>query len=1139
LVRQTATVITLELIGGILLLAVAGSVLLAFLLAQGPVELNLFKADVERALEEARSGRDVSIDRLTLQWSPSDRRMIVAAENLKLADDAGDLAGEAAQAVITLDAGSLVFGKTEVLATELRDGWVDVRQLSPTQWTFAGEPLPEFEARALPETAGEWLAMFNRILGQVLNGAERSQQNGTLEVAGFQNMNLRFKTAEAGLVGEMAHASGQLTRTAAGMDVVLSGSGEGLGLPGDLDASLSIPSSYESLEMSLGIQEWGVADLATRLGLNEERLEGFPANIGFGFTFEKGAGIVSIAFSADAKKGLVRLGNTSIDVETLSLDTNYDPSADEIVINRLGVTSHQLNGDWTGRISNAVTSNEQIGFELASPSLAVDLTPYFPEVWELQEGQLRGTADPSHGLLKLEAFSFLVAGAKLSGSADLALPETEEDRKIPLDIYVDGEMTGKLTVEDVLRFWPKTLGSGARDFTDERVRAGTATAASFKIDLDKESLKNNAMRDDDIDVRFFVEGAAVKFMDDLPPVTQGVGSGRLTGNGFSVQLDSGEYGGWQLSEGSVQFPQLNPKGELFRVFVRGTGPSLNAMENLASLGLLGEGDEQFDPQRVFGDADITFEMFRPALDDVPLEDIDIRVSGQITNAGLRNALPDLDLVNATVDINLANELLVMNGFGDLGPAPVQFTWRDELDDDGAPANLSASAFISPDFLNRFGIIGRAYVSGEIPVELQASVSAAQLNTVEVGFDLQQSRVDVSELGWIKPSGEPARATLSYDAGAQSSASTFRFKSEQARFDGDVVLSEKGQLQSLLVREAFLQDFVDVGGEIKRTDDGAFESSLNGEFLDVSAFFGNFGASGGTAPGFGVPMSLKAELTVLRLRNGLDLENATLDFESIRSGVKEVRAQGWLGNGEGTMSAVFQGATASEAAKIALSSDDAGFFMRGLLGQDFLSGGELYLAGDLARSDQPAKLRLSLKDVRMRDAPLLTQILSLASLRGLADTLNGEGVLFTNIEVPLVIVGDRMIVEGARANGPALGLTLNGWFELGSDELRLSGVLVPSFGVNSMLGGVPIIGDLFVGRDGEGIFSLTYTVRGTLDRAQIAINPLSAVTPGILRRIFENPADTTIPDSLPVDKDLTPPAPPMPDSEFIPSAPGSN
>ena len=36
------------------------------------------------------------------------------------------------------------------------------------------------------------------------------------------------------------------------------------------------------------------------------------------------------------------------------------------------------------------------------------------------------------------------------------------------------------------------------------------------------------------------------------------------------------------------------------------------------------------------------------------------------------------------------------------------------------------------------------------------------------------------------------------------------------------------------------------------------------------------------------------------------------------------------------------------------------------------------------------------------------------------------------------------------------------------------------------------------------------MRGELARAQVAVNPLSAITPGVLRRIFENPSNTELP-----------------------------
>ena len=1138
MVRQTAAVITFEILGGILLLAIAGAIGLAYLLSRGPVELSVFKGEVENALISARNGRDVDIERLTLQWSPADRRMIVAADGLKLADNDGQLAGEAEQAVITLDAGSLLFGRAEVIGTELRNGWADVRNISPTKWTFAGEPLPEFEARDLPTTPEGWLKLTNSSLGSVLRGLQANRTVNPLETAAFRDMELRFFDASGDLLAQMEDADGRFEQSDDGIEVELTGSGEGIGLPGDVSSALSVPPTYDSLEFSIGITNWSVGDLAARFGIGNTIISGFPADITIGLEYQDGEGVTALNLAADAEDGRVTLAGREIDVETLIFDAAYDPVADLLQLNDLVVVTERASGDIAGSITGIVKREDVIAFDLTSDTFEIDFTPYFPEVWELDAVRVTGSLDEETTALVLDNYEVSTRGIDFKGTADLAPVDDVAEGELPFRILSEGEAEGTITKEQVLAFWPETLGAGARNFTENRILGARVTAANYRLDLKPDSFAEGFLRDEDLMVRFFIEDGAVKFLDDLPPVTDGVGSGRLTGNGFQIQLSEGDYDGWTLTEGSVQFPKLNPKGEMSRIFARGEGPLVNVMRNIANSRLMEGTDGALDPERFSGNATATFEMLRPALDDVPMEDMEIKVSAKVSDASLSDALPGLDLTGADVDVALENMRLVMTGFGDLGPAPVQFTWRDEFGDDIDTADLSASAFISPDFLNRFGIVGRAYVSEDIPVELQAQVAADGLAGIEVGFELQQSRVDISEIGYIKPVGEAARATLSYDAKSETNASTFRYVSENARFDGDVVLSKIGRLQTLDVREAFLDGFMDVSGSVRRENNGKLVSELDGAFLDASAFFGDFGSMGGDASGVSLPITLSAELDTLRLRSGLDLQDAGLTFVSSETGVREVRAEGTIETG-GQMSAVYIGPTADDPARISLDSDDAGFFMRALLRQDFLTGGSLRLTGDLARGSDPARLSLKLNDVRMRDAPFLTQVLSLASLRGLADTLTGDGVLFTEIDVPVAIQSGRFVIEGARANGPALGLTLNGWFEQGSDKIRLSGVLVPSFGMNSMLGGVPVIGDLFVGREGEGIFSLTYSVRGTLDRAQVAVNPLSAVTPGVLRRIFENPADTSIPDSIPVDPEKTPPAPPMPDAEFIPSAPGAD
>ena len=62
----------------------------------------------------------------------------------------------------------------------------------------------------------------------------------------------------------------------------------------------------------------------------------------------------------------------------------------------------------------------------------------------------------------------------------------------------------------------------------------------------------------------------------------------------------------------------------------------------------------------------------------------------------------------------------------------------------------------------------------------------------------------------------------------------------------------------------------------------------------------------------------------------------------------------------------------------------------------------------------------------------------------------------------------------------------------------------------MLGAVPVLGDLLVSKQGEGVFGLTYAMKGNIGEPSLIVNPLSVLTPGILRRIFEfaTPQDKT-------------------------------
>jgi len=58
--------------------------------------------------------------------------------------------------------------------------------------------------------------------------------------------------------------------------------------------------------------------------------------------------------------------------------------------------------------------------------------------------------------------------------------------------------------------------------------------------------------------------------------------------------------------------------------------------------------------------------------------------------------------------------------------------------------------------------------------------------------------------------------------------------------------------------------------------------------------------------------------------------------------------------------------------------------------------------------------------------------------------------------------------------------------------------------------------VLVSKKGEGVFGVTYSATGSAELPKIDVNPLSVLTPGILRRIFEGhmPTAANAPSNLP-------------------------
>ena len=98
---------------------------------------------------------------------------------------------------------------------------------------------------------------------------------------------------------------------------------------------------------------------------------------------------------------------------------------------------------------------------------------------------------------------------------------------------------------------------------------------------------------------------------------------------------------------------------------------------------------------------------------------------------------------------------------------------------------------------------------------------------------------------------------------------------------------------------------------------------------------------------------------------------------------------------------------------------------------------------------------------------------------------------------------RVVLRDGVVRGPVLGATIDGSVDYNRDELQLRGTLVPLYGPNNLLGQLPIVG-LFLGGEKEGLVGITYEVVGKPGNPVLRINPISALAPGMLRKVFEFP-----------------------------------
>jgi hypothetical protein len=147
-------------------------------------------------------------------------------------------------------------------------------------------------------------------------------------------------------------------------------------------------------------------------------------------------------------------------------------------------------------------------------------------------------------------------------------------------------------------------------------------------------------------------------------------------------------------------------------------------------------------------------------------------------------------------------------------------------------------------------------------------------------------------------------------------------------------------------------------------------------------------------------------------------------------------------------------------------------------------------------------KLLIENFKIVNAPGVVKLLSLADFGGLADLAEGDGLSFKKLEIKMTNEKNFLKIDELYAVGPSISVLMDGYKEAnGLTSLR--GTLVPAKNLNILLSKIPVIGKIIIPKEiGEGLFGVSFKMKGPSGKIKTTINPIKTLTPRFITKALE-------------------------------------
>ncbi|MET1026925.1 MAG: AsmA-like C-terminal domain-containing protein [Dongiaceae bacterium] len=1016
---------------------------------EGPIHMRFLVPYMEEAINGPDQDLQISIDDAVLTWAGWQRALDVRGVNLHVRDRHGRDLATIPQASVALSARALMRGMIAPSRIEIFGASLRLWRSRDNRLMFGPRELGGGTGNSIDtadQDSDKQAEILARVLGEMLQPPDPHKQTGYLSEVAIIDGQIELIDRYEKTSWRAEKVQVDVTRDTDGLDGTISFQSPDLGNPASLSGHLTLRNDTRELEIDTQVTNLE----ASRLGLLQHGL------------------------------------------------------------NVLADTDLRLNG----RLKTEFGLDGKIGaanFEMSSGAGVVSLQDHTKKPIPLQSLLLSGSLDPDRDVITIYDLTADVSGPilHLTGSIEgLMSGKAADGGALKLQFNLHGSKIDAALMDG---YWPNGMAENTRSWLVPNIPSGMVDElqADVLVQLPASPDEKPLVK---VNGTMQTSGLTVHYLRPLPPITDGVATATFTEKQFAADIKSGGVGKIKLTGGKLLISGLDQEDQNISIGGDIVSPLADALTLLDNPRLGYPTKLGLKPANSSGDAKTHIQFDFPAKKNLTFANVKLGVQAMLDNVGLKQVMFGRDVSEGMLSLDLNQDGMTIKGGMKLAGIPLDATWIENFTDNG-PFNqqIHAVGVVTAEQSAALGYDYRSMLNGSSKLDLTFTRFADHRGQLDGILDLKDTTVNLDFLKWRKAAGTPGTAKMRLDLQGDKviAISSMDIAAGDLSATGNLKFKPDGSIDKLTLTKA----------AYGRTNVDNVEVGFVGDRIDVVIGDGNldaepyYTASAQAPPKDQATLDLEAKtpqrpftvkaahLATARIAEGRELKDVAIELshDPFWWNVIDVRA---TLPGGAPMTVVYRPA-GDGTHQLTAQTKDGGAALRVLNLYDSIKGGELSITGTVKDNEpnRPMRGKLDMTSYRLIGTPFFIRFLTVASLTGLVDVLSGEGFFFDGASSKFTKTRGVIDVKKFRSAGPSIGLTATGRIDLDRSQIDIKGTMVPAYAFNSILGNIPVIGNILQGGAGEGIFAATYAIGGGLSEPKINVNPWSALAPGFMRNLF--------------------------------------